>query len=277
MLLCKETCKQPFQSYRLVGGGDDTGIILRNSGDMTCKRTVLAYSNLALLSFAVDTMSSHPDISMSFLRGRGEVTSRINELLRLIKKVYKLWTGEITDLSKMAGFERSVRDDDGDSDAEADADAPADADADADAGEAQESADRHGGKSEAWRAFCAEAETREMSDQVSAISFVQRYKGETPSTIEDLKEKLKIGKSKRKAKEKGEDELADSDPETENKECTILLSTIHGAKGLEWDTVQVLDDLAPLAAFRVDVDKNSNTPTGSLWCEHWNDQALNLW
>jgi hypothetical protein len=279
VLLCKETCRQPFKSYRLVGGGNDPGIILRTSVDMTCKRTVLANSNLALLSFAVETMGSHPALSMSFMRGRGEkVSKRIRDILRLIVKVYKLWTGEIKNLSEMPGFERKAGDDErkaGDDDSDADADADAGADADFDADDAKESAERHGGKSEEWRLFCAEVEARELSEEQAAISFVLRYRSAAPETLDMLKKKLKIDNPKRIGK--GEGEQADSDPETENEECTILLSTVHGAKGLEWDTVEVLDDLAPLAAFRVDVPKNSNTPTGSLWCPEWDDLALNLW
>ncbi len=43
------------------------------------------------------------------------------------------------------------------------------------------------------------------------------------------------------------------------------------------DTVQLLDNLAPLAAFRVTNDKETGNPSGSLWCPSWADPLLNLW
>jgi superfamily I DNA/RNA helicase len=123
---------------------------------------------------------------------------------------------------------------------------------------------------------------RELQEHSFAISFVSKYRHSTPSTIHQLRKKLKLGTGKRKRKGEGEGEgegaqSDENDAENANEECTILLSTVHGAKGLEWDTVQLLDDLAPLAAFRVTVDKETGNSSGSLWCPSWGDSLLNLW
>eukprot|EP01043_Picozoa_sp_COSAG02_P057325 COSAG02_NODE_6939_length_3275_cov_3.165302_1_plen_804_part_00 len=42
-------------------------------------------------------------------------------------------------------------------------------------------------------------------------------------------------------------------------EADIVLSTIHSAKGMEWDNVEICNDLVPLAKFRV-VNRNPSSP-----------------
>lgn len=256
-LLCKQTCGQIFDSYRLVGGGPEEGVILRACPDETCKRTVLAHTNLELLNFAVKTMTEHPAISMSFLRGGGDnVVQRVSKNLSLVKKVFKLWlTGDVNDLYKIPGFESRAREDDAGDDEEEET------------GEQEED----GGKSAAWHSFVIEAEAREMNEHIFAISFVQKYKGSTLSTIEKLRKKLKLGKSEGEGRV--EEGAENESEESTTGAPTILLSTVHGAKGLEWDTVEVLDDLAPLAAFRVNVKDR----TGGLWFQTWDDPQVNLW
>jgi hypothetical protein len=258
MLLCKEKCDQKFESYRLVGGGQAPGVILRTCADAACKRTVLAFTNLALLDFAVTTMTAHPDISMSFLRGNGNDShKRISKMLNLVEKVFKLWTGKIS-LSKLPGFGDGGDDDDEEEEVEE---------------EGENEVSR--GTSAAWYAYMAEAEARELNDHIFAINFVNKYGDSTHSTIDKLRIKLKLGTGKRR---RGEGAGGNEDyAENANEECTIQLSTVHGAKGLEWDTVQLLDDLAPLAAFRVVDDKVTGTPSGSPWFPHWDDSLLNLW
>jgi hypothetical protein len=50
----------------------------------------------------------------------------------------------------------------------------------------------------------------------------------------------------------------------------VLMTTVHGAKGLEYDTVQLLDDFCPLAAFEVvDGRGRMSWPVG--------DDGINLW
>jgi hypothetical protein len=224
ILLCKETCGQKFESYRLVGGGQAPGVILRTCADAACKRTVLAFTNLQLLDFAVTTMTEHPDVSMSFLRGNGgQVVERISKNLELVAKVYKFWTGKIS-LNKLPGFDNGGGGDDDDNEDE----------------EEEEEEDEEGemelreGSSPAWLAFVVEVEARELTDHSFAISFVNKYKGSTPSTIAQLRTKLKLGTGKRKRNGERAGASDEDDAEHANEECTIQLSTVHGAKGLEW-------------------------------------------
>ena len=58
-------------------------------------------------------------------------------------------------------------------------------------------------------------------------------------------------------------------------DCDVLLSTVHAARGAEWDNMVVLDDLVPFAKFER-TDSNSSRLPYEFDVKDWGDD-LNLW
>lgn len=82
-----------------------------------------------------------------------------------------------------------------------------------------------------WDALCKAVRERQLGRFTMALSIVNKFKQDTLDVIESFETGVL----------RAEHSAATAD---------ILLSTVHAAKGMEWDTVEVLDDVIELAAFR---------------------------
>ena len=103
---------------------------------------------------------------------------------------------------------------------------------------------------QAWNVFCKEVEERELTEFSMYVDIIETFQGDTMDKVKELKENV-----------------LNRDP----KDCDVLLTTIHSAKGLEWTNVVVLDDLTQLAAFSI----KGSTRAQFAW-KGWGDD-MNLW
>lgn len=79
-----------------------------------------------------------------------------------------------------------------------------------------------------WNGFCKEVENRELSRFQAAMSVVSTFQQNTMGAMELFKQEV-------------------MDMNFKADEADIILTTCHAAKGMEWDNVQVCEDLFDLA------------------------------
>lgn len=76
-----------------------------------------------------------------------------------------------------------------------------------------------------WTEFISEVETRELTQLSTHVSLINKYQTEAANVLLKFKQSV-------------------LDKNYSLDEADIILSTVHAAKGLEWDVVEVLDDLS---------------------------------
>lgn len=83
------------------------------------------------------------------------------------------------------------------------------------------------GETSTWASFLQQVQDRELFQYLAAISIVKRFKDQTIRALNIFRERVL-------------DNPYDAD------EADVIFSTIHSAKGMEWDHVQVLSEMIPL-------------------------------
>ena len=90
------------------------------------------------------------------------------------------------------------------------------------------------GEKMSWGELCDDIEMRELAKYAAVVAFIEKFDKRTHEVIEAFREEI-------------------LDKKYSAEDADIILSTIHCAKGMEWDRVQVLDDaLISLSKYKFD-------------------------
>ena len=103
-----------------------------------------------------------------------------------------------------------------------------------------------------WDEFLTIVQERELNNYLLHIGIIKQYKNETMQIIGKFKEEI-------------------LDKKYTSDEATVILTTVHAAKGMEWENVEILDDFTDLKKYSI-ISKSK----GEFSQPSWGDD-LNLW
>jgi len=106
-----------------------------------------------------------------------------------------------------------------------------------------------------WDTFLEVVRARELGTYVLHIGLINTYEEGTLKVLDNFKKSI-------------------LDKKYSLDEANYLLTTVHAAKGLEWDNVEILDDFMELAKYEKSI--SSNTVACIFDLKDWGDD-LNLW
>mmetsp|Transcript_10636 Transcript_10636/g.20558 ORF Transcript_10636/g.20558 Transcript_10636/m.20558 type:complete len:916 (-) Transcript_10636:330-3077(-) len=96
-----------------------------------------------------------------------------------------------------------------------------------------------------WDQFRRMVDELELREYMRHIHLIEEFQHSTMKTLQEFRKKVL-----------DQQKYLKINPE----QADIVLSTIHAAKGMEWDTVELLNDLQPLARFAMTSGTGSDAP-----------------
>mmetsp|Transcript_839 Transcript_839/g.1519 ORF Transcript_839/g.1519 Transcript_839/m.1519 type:complete len:811 (-) Transcript_839:574-3006(-) len=250
ILFQKERSPQPDPGYRVTGAGKNKGTIVKQ----LCLRdvpkyTVLAFGNLTLFAYAltllVEPQPSQESLSSSQESGKEQQGEPeiIFKPLDQIPKVALMGKGEGSGRGK---WRRIFNDVEGFSNLY---------NGYFEGKNTSKFVDKFPefrGEVITFDNIAKVVEIRELSRFSNTISLIQKYKEQTMAVVGSFRENI-------------------LEQNIKEEDADIILSTVHAAKGCEWDNVVVLDDLSPIHLF---MPKDIQRKGGGQQHQQSNNQAV---